>query len=82
MVKKLRNVMSNVKDIYPADSVKHVCDNAASEMETALIVGYDKDGDFCVYGGGLIDGKRPTAKDWLWMIESFKTKLIDGEYST
>ena len=54
--------------------------NAGEELVAGLIMGYDKDGDFLVYGGGMLDGKRPVSKDWLWMAETFKAKLIDGDY--
>lgn len=73
--------MSKVKSIYPADDFKVVADNSADEIEVGVIIGYDNDGRLSVFGGGLIDGKRPTQKDWLWMIESFKTKMLNGDYA-
>lgn len=73
--------MDKVTSIFPANDFKVVSDNAANEIEAGLIIGYDKDGVLCVFGGGLIDGKQPVCKDWLWMVESFKNKLINGDYS-
>lgn len=70
-----------VKSIFPADDFRVVSDGAAEEIEAGLIVGYDSDGDLVVFGGGTIDGRRPTAKDWLWMVEVFKRKLLAGDYS-
>ena len=73
--------MSNFKSIYPADNFKHVLNNAGEDLECGIIIGYDENGVMQVYGGGLIDGKRPVCKDWLWLVESFKSKLINGDYS-
>jgi len=28
----------------------------------------------------MIEGKQPKTKDWLFMIESFKLKLLQGDY--
>jgi hypothetical protein len=70
-----------VESIFPANDFKVIADNAAEEIEVGLIVGYDADGALCVYGGGLLNGKQPTAKDWLWMIEAFKRKLLAGDYT-
>ena len=73
--------MSNVIDIFPANDFKVVAESAAKELQSGIIIGYDKEGRLSVFGGGLIDGKHPVCKDWLWMIESFKTKLLNGDYS-
>lgn len=70
----------NVTSIFPANSFKVVADNAAKEIVVGLIIGYDADGAMAVYGGGLLDGKQPVCKDWLWLVESFKTKMINGDY--
>lgn len=73
--------MDKVTSIFPANDFNVVAENAAKELESGIIVGYDKDGYLTIFGGGLIDGKQPVCKDWLWMIESFKQKLINGDYS-
>lgn len=72
--------MGTVHNIFPANDFKVVLDNASEELECGIVIGYDKDGKLTVYGGGLIDGKEPMAKDWLWLIETFKTKLVSGDY--
>lgn len=71
---------NNVIDIYPANDFAIVAENAAKEIEVGIIIGYSADGELTVYGGGMIDGRQPVCKDWLWMIESFKTKMINGDY--
>lgn len=73
--------MKNVESIYPSNDFEHVCDNAAEQMECGIIIGYNKDGELTVYGGGLIDGRQPLCKDWLWMVSAFKQKLLNGDYS-
>lgn len=75
------DIVDNVKSIFPANDFSVVADNAANEIEVGIIIGYNRDGDLSVFGGGLLDGRQPTCKDWLWMIETFKSKLIAGDYS-
>lgn len=72
--------MNKVSSIFPANDFDHVMDCAKRNYESALIIGYDKNGCLDVRGGGLISGKQPTVKDWLFMIESFKLKLVNGDY--
>ncbi len=72
--------MDNVISIFPANSFKVVADNASKEIEVGIVIGYTEDGKLSVFGGGLIDGKQPTCKDWLWMVETFKQKMIAGDY--
>ena len=72
--------MSKVESIFPANDFDHVAECAKGGYESALIIGYDKEGRLGVRGGGLISGKQPTVKDWLFMIEVFKSKLINGDY--
>ncbi len=73
--------MKKVTEIFPADDFKNVAKNAAEALECGLVIGYDKDGYLCFYGGGLIDGKRPRVKDWNFMIDVFKSELIAGKYT-
>lgn len=74
--------MSNVKSIFPANDFDHVMDEAKGNYESALIIGYDTAGRLDVRAGGLTGfGNQPTAKDWLFMIEVFKSKLINGDYN-
>jgi hypothetical protein len=73
--------MGDVKSIFPADSFCVVAENAKEEIEHGIIIGYDHEGYLSVFGGGLNDGKRTTQKDWLWLIEQFKRKMLQGDYS-
>ena len=72
--------MRKITQIFPADDFAIVAKNSADSVACGIVIGYDKSGNMCVFGGGLADGRRPTAKDWLWMIESFRQKLITGDY--
>lgn len=72
--------MSNVVDIFPANDFKVVAENAAKEITHGIVIGYDNEGRLIVFAGGLDDGRQPVAKDWLWIIEQFKTKLLRGDY--
>lgn len=72
--------MSKVESIFPANEFDHVMDCAKGNYESAIIIGYDKDGCLDVRGGGLISGRQPTQKDWLFMIETFKHKMLRGDY--
>ena len=71
---------NNVVNIFPANDFKVVTDAAAEEIACGLIIGYDSEGNLVVYGGGMLDGKEPVSKDWLWFVETFKSKLIAGDY--
>ena len=73
--------MSKVESIFPANDFDHVMDCAKGNYESAMILGYNNDGVLDVRAGGLINGKQPTVKDWLFMVEVFKSKLINGDYS-
>jgi len=72
--------MSNVVPFFPANDFKAVAETAAKELTTGLIIGYAADGEMLVFAGGLLDGKQPVCKDWLWLVENFKTKMIAGDY--
>ena len=73
--------MSNVENIYPANDFSVVAKGPASELEVGIIMGYDSEGVFRVYGGGMLDGKQPVSKDWLWMVETFKLNILNGDYN-
>jgi len=73
--------MAEIRNIFPANSFKVVAENAGKEITCGLIIGYTDAGSLAVFGGGVIDGKQPVCKDWLWMVETFKTKMIDGDYA-
>jgi len=76
-------IMDNKKvvDIFPANNFSVVCENAAKEIECGIVIGYDKDGALVAYGGGLLDGKQPVSKDWLWIAQTFTQKLLNGDYA-
>ncbi len=70
--------MSVVK-FYPKDAAKDadaVLEQAAGEFSEVLIIGWDKEGFLDARATlGLKDGG-----DLLWLIESFKMKLMSGDY--
>lgn len=73
---------TKIAQIFPADNFKSVCDNAGKEIEFGIIIGWDKDlGELTVFGGGTDDGRRPASKDWLWLVEVFKARLLAGDYN-
>lgn len=72
--------MNNIENIFPSNEFDYVMDCARDNYESALIIGYDKNGCLDVRGGGMISGRQPTMKDWLFMIEAFKLKLMNGDY--
>jgi len=70
--------MSVVK-FYPKDSAKDpdaVLEQAVGEFSEVFIIGWDKDGFLDARASmGLKDGG-----DMLWLIETFKVKLMNGDY--
>ena len=70
--------MSVVK-FYPKDAAKDadaVLEQAVGEFSEVVIIGWDKDGFLDARATlGLKDGG-----DILWLIESFKAKLMNGDY--
>lgn len=73
--------MSKVSSIFPANNFEVVADSAKEEIEVGIIIGYDEHGRLCVYGGGMMGNRQPVAKDWLWLVETFKRDLLAGDYS-
>ncbi len=75
--------MDNVQSIYPANDFRVVADSAAKEIKVGIIIGYSEDDELLIFGGGLLNGsgRQPCAKDWLWMIEKFKSELMSGAYN-
>lgn len=71
--------MSEIVKFYPADAAKNpdaVLEQAVGVYESVLVLGYDKDGNFDFRASlNLKDGG-----DVLWLIESFKTKLMNGDF--
>ncbi|VDS08878.1 hypothetical protein PARHAE_02063 [Paracoccus haematequi] len=71
--------MSEVVKFYPqnaADSPDNVLEQAIGVYDQVLILGWDKDGNF--------DGRASPAlkdrSDVLWLVEVFKTKLMNGDF--
>lgn len=71
--------MSVVK-FYPKDAAKDadaVLEQAMGGFSEVLVIGWDKEGFLDARATlGLKDGG-----DILWLIESFKTKLMNGDYT-
>ena len=71
--------MSVVK-FYPKDAAKDadaVLEQAVGEFSEVLIIGWDKEGFLDARATlGLKDGG-----DLLWLVETFKHKLMSGDYS-
>ena len=77
---KLEWIIENVRSILPANDFKIVASRAAKEISAGIIIGYSEGGEICTFGGGLLNGRQPISKDWLWMVEAFKHKLMAGDY--
>lgn len=73
-------MLSNVESIFPANDFEVVAKHAIKEVDVGIVIGYDTAGNLCVFGGGLLNGRQPVAKDWLWLVETFKQKLVNGDY--
>lgn len=72
--------MSEVVKFYPKDAAKdadNVLEQAMGVYSEVLLIGWDKDGKFDARATlGLQDGA-----DLLWLVETFKTKLMKGDFS-
>lgn len=70
---------NKVVKFYPADAAKlsdNVLEQAIGQFDELLILGWGKDGFLDARATlGLRDGG-----DMLWLIEAFKTKLMNGDY--
>lgn len=71
--------MDNVVKMYPANAAENadnVLEQAIGNFDEVLIIGWDKSGMMDARATlGLKDGG-----DLLWLIEAFKTKLMNGDY--
>ena len=52
-----------------------VLEKAIGQLESVLVIGYDKNGHLDVRASMNIQHK-----DILWLIELFKTKMLNGDY--
>jgi len=74
--------MSNIISMKPERDFNYILDEAKKDgIESGIVMGYNKDNEFVVMGGGIIDGRQPVSKDWLWMAQSFVRNLLNGEYA-
>ena len=71
--------MAEVVKFYPqnaAEKADNVIEQAMGRYDQVLIIGYDHDGKFDARATlGLKDGG-----DVLWLIETFKHKLMSGDF--
>lgn len=71
--------MGNVHKFYPRNAAEHadnVLEQAIGCYDQVLILGWDKNGHLDARATlGLKDGG-----DVLWLIESFKHKMLSGDY--
>ena len=52
-----------------------VLEKALGQLESVLVIGYDKNGHLDVRASTNLQHK-----DILWLIELFKTKMLNGDY--
>ena len=66
----------NIESAEPARNPGTVLNAAVGEYQSVLVLGYDEN--------GVIDARASLnlqAKDILFLIEAFKMKLLNGDYS-
>lgn len=71
--------MGQVIKFYPAnaaDEIDNVLERSVGQFNQAVIIGWDKDGYLDVRSCTSLNGS-----DVLWLIEVFKQKLLNGDYS-
>lgn len=72
--------MTDIVKFYPKDAAKdadNVLEQAVGVYDEVLIIGWDKEGNFNARATlGLKDGG-----DCLWLVETFKLKLLTGVFS-
>ncbi|MOA62277.1 hypothetical protein D3C78_1876430 [compost metagenome] len=72
-------MMAEVIKFYPKDAAKEpdaVLEQAIGQYESVFMIGYDKDGHLDVRASTNINHA-----DILFLIESFKYKMLNGDYS-
>ena len=71
--------MTEIIKFYPSDAAKNpdnVLEQALNIYEDVFIIGWDKEGRLDARSSLGLQGK-----DLLWLIEVFKKKLLNGDYS-
>ena len=72
-------IMAKITKLYTKDAATNpdnVLEQAVGAYESVIIIGYDKDGNFNARASTNIK-----SSDILWMLETFKMKLLRGDYS-
>lgn len=70
--------MGEVLKLYPPGSAKNpdaVLEQAIGKYESVLLIGYDHEGRMDIRSSTNLD-----CKGILWLIESFKKKMLNGDY--
>lgn len=70
--------ITNVVKFYPMNAAlnpDNVFEQAIGQYESVFIVGYNKEGEFDPRASLNLQ-----QKDILWLIETFKTKMLNGDY--
>jgi hypothetical protein len=72
--------VSNVEKLYPANAAEiadNVLEQAVGAYDTVLIIGWNKE--------GVLEARATTdladGAECMWLIESFKAKLMSGDFS-
>lgn len=72
--------MADIVKFYPSDAAKsadNVLEQAIGVYDQVIMIGWDKDGNLNARATlGLKDGG-----DVLWLLETFKHKLLSGDYA-
>ena len=68
--------MEVVSSILPALSADPVLEQAVGKYQSVVVIGYDKDGELKAAASLNLRGH-----EILWLIESFKNKLLTGEFA-
>lgn len=70
--------MGEIVKFYPVNAAldpDNVFEQAMGQYKSVFIVGYNKEGEFDPRASLNL-----TQKDILWLIEMFKTKMLNGDY--
>lgn len=71
--------MSEIIKLYVKDAANNpdnVLEQAIGEYESVYVLGYDKDGNLDARAS-----TNMTQESILWLLESFKNKMLNGDYA-
>lgn len=68
--------MRVVEPILPALSADPVLEAAIGQYQSVVVIGYDNNGELDARASRNLRGH-----EILWLIEAFKMKLLNGEYT-